>query len=1252
MLSCEIATLGNGDMKTEATQIGSLKGMSWVLLVIGCVAALAAYWQSASLVEKELQSEMDLRAAEAKYLLEGEIGRYTEVLRGLQAQFVVDPHLSRRAFRQFSNALHLQSRLPGIQAVVYTQYIPPGGADAFVEVARRELAREDLGYPPPVIHPRINGKEAYVVQYNEPIDKNAAGAWFDQGSEPKRRAAIERARDTGEWSMSGRVRLAVHPGPIDGVIFFLPVYSGGITPTAVEQRRKQFIGVVLLVIRIEEMLRQVFGHALLSELDIEIHDAQDNNESVRKDGIHNIIFDSGIYQGAPSHANNPDFPLKRRGEINMGGSIWHLEVTALPEFTSKSQHWLPPIAALTVFLLSLLMFYATRTLEISRRRMQMHARQVEEALHSKETQLERIADSINAILWRIEMPSTKLTYVSSAVTRISGRPMADFLRDPTMWMSAIHPADRDPVQNMLRQIASSGNETFQFRVVRPNGEVRWICCEAHFTPGTEPGSGFIDGINNDITEQRLLEESLRRSNRALRAIHECEEAIATLDDEKALLQTICDVVVKAGYQMAWAGVLPDESRRRIIPVGLAGEDHGYLDCIGTLLETGEVEQFPTILEAIHARRPSVANSFETETASKYLREEATRRGLKSKITLPLVHEETTIGILNVYAAEQDAFDAEGVVLLTDMVQSLAVAIRAMRDRSGRRAAEAMARLRERAMEASANAIIITRAKAPGYAIEYVNSAFERMTGYTAEEVIGRNPGFLHRDDREQPGLAEIRAILQEKREGHAVVRNYHKDGTPFWSDIYIAPVRNECGEVTHFVAAKYDVTATKKYEAELEFQANHDALTGMANRNLLHDRLNQAIAFASRYGHSVWVVFVNLDRFKIVNETLGFAAGDLLLKQIADRLRSAVCETDTVARLSGDEFVLILPERGDDTTDTAGIQRLMQAVALPLSVDGHEFVPTCSVGVSAYPTDGSDAAALIKQAHIAMYRAKESGRNSVQFYTPAMNERIIEHQRIERDLRNALDRGEFELHYQPQVELSTGKIVGMEALLRWQHPQLGTIPPMRFIGLAEETGLIVPIGAWVLHTACLQTQKWQQAGYGQLRVAVNLSSRQFIQLDLAQTIAAILEQTGLPAHSLDIELTESMVMADVEQAVGVLGDLKKLGVHVSIDDFGTGYSSLAYLKRFPIDMLKIDKSFVRDIATDPDDAAIVRSVISLAHSLRLQVIAEGVETEAQLSYLRRHACDQMQGFLFSRPLSVAAFEQLLMQGGIAALCGA
>jgi diguanylate cyclase (GGDEF)-like protein/PAS domain S-box-containing protein len=571
-------------------------------------------------------------------------------------------------------------------------------------------------------------------------------------------------------------------------------------------------------------------------------------------------------------------------------------------------------------------------------------------------------------------------------------------------------------------------------------------------------------------------------------------------------------------------------------------------------------------------------------------------------------------------------------------------LRLAEDLALRMRTEKSLRLREKVIEVSSNAIIICSANGPDYAIEYVNPAFESITGYSADEVIGKSLRTLQGASQDHQNIEEISAALREQREGHAVLRNYRKDGSGYWNDLYIAPVRDDDGTITNFVVAQYDISAVMRYEAELEFQARHDALTGLANRNLLTERLERAISSARHSGTELWVVFVDLDRFKFVNDTLGHEAGDILLKALAERLKLAVREADTVARMGGDEFVLVLPEGASRDAGMAVIQNIMDAVAKPLMIQSHEFFLTCSIGIAAFPSDGGTADALTKHADIAMYRAKEMGRNTWQFYTPAMSERTLERLEIEADLRHALDRNQFSLHYQPQLDLASGAIVGMEALLRWNHPQHGMISPARFISLAEEMGLIVPIGAWVLRQACAQTKAWHLAGLGELRVAVNLSPRQFTQKGLVQSIAAILYDTGLDARHLELEVTESMVMCDVDHAITILRDLKHLGVQIAIDDFGTGYSSLSYLRRFPIDVLKIDQSFVSEIASATDNAAIVLAIIALAKGLRLKVIAEGVETQAQLAFLSEHGCHEVQGYLFSRAVPEAEFAALVDSG--------
>jgi len=436
-----------------------------------------------------------------------------------------------------------------------------------------------------------------------------------------------------------------------------------------------------------------------------------------------------------------------------------------------------------------------------------------------------------------------------------------------------------------------------------------------------------------------------------------------------------------------------------------------------------------------------------------------------------------------------------------------------------------------------------------------------------------------------------------------------------------------------------DITARKQAELKVEFLAYHDPLTGLPNRLLLEDRLQQAIVQAERSRSGLALVFLDLDNFKKINDSLGHAAGDALLKEVSARLKRCVRDSDTISRQGGDEFVLILRDLHGAETCLPALTKIMETLQEPFTTEGNELTTSASIGVALYPQDGSDFDILRKKADTAMYRAKEAGRNIYRFFDEAMDEEAVEHLLMRSGLRRALERGEFVLHYQPQMELSSGRVVGVEALLRWEHPEFGLVLPGRFVPVAEDSGLIVPIGAWVIREACRQAVAWQRAGLPALSMAVNLSAAQFRRGSIEDTVVQALASAGLDPSKLELELTESILIQDVEQVMATVRQLKQLGVKLAIDDFGTGYSSLSYLKRFDIDKLKIDQSFIRDLASDPDDAAIVRAIIQMAHSLDLLTIAEGVETPDLLRQLQNFGCDEAQGYHFARPMPADEFER-------------
>jgi diguanylate cyclase (GGDEF)-like protein/PAS domain S-box-containing protein len=623
------------------------------------------------------------------------------------------------------------------------------------------------------------------------------------------------------------------------------------------------------------------------------------------------------------------------------------------------------------------------------------------------------------------------------------------------------------------------------------------------------------------------------------------------------------------------------------------------------------------------------------------------------MAVPIIHQEHLIGQLVVGSKTTD-YDEKDKELLESIAGHIAPVLNARlqrdkQDRERERAEREVLQTKEYYENLVGNAgdgIIVTDRNQK---IITWNHGAERIFGYSQAEALGRKINDLLRGpDKYQEIDDAMSGALTVGETRTFEAERYTKNGAKISVAITATPLRDSDGNVIGVSGIHKDITERKRAEEalvkardQLYDQAHQDTLTGLPNRKLFYDRLSQAASSARRYERSVALLFIDLDRFKVINDTLGHDVGDLLLQAVGKRLTGCVRESDTVARLGGDEFSVILPSVVDPQDAVRVGQKIVQALSDPFVLDSHELFVTTSVGISMYPSDGNDMETLVKNADIAMYRAKEQGKGNCQLYTPAMNARAHERLTLETSLRRALEREEFLLHYQPRFDLGTGQIVGMEALLRWNRPGLGLVPPGEFVPLLEETGLIMPVGQWVLHTACVQNKAWLAAGLPRIRVAVNVSTRQFSQEDMPETVARELEEVGLEPNLLELELTESTVMHDAEAAIAMLRALKEVGIQISIDDFGTSYSSLNYLTRFPTDTLKVDQSFVREVTTDPSCAAVTEAIVSLAHMLRMKVTAEGVETKEQLAFLRECECDEVQGYLLSWPLTVEAATELL-----------
>ena len=794
------------------------------------------------------------------------------------------------------------------------------------------------------------------------------------------------------------------------------------------------------------------------------------------------------------------------------------------------------------------------------------------------------------LIWRAGT-DTRCNYFNKTWLEFTGRSLAEEVGNG--WTKGIHADDFDRcVRTYLEHFAVRTPFEMEYRLRRHDGEYRWIIDAGR--PIYDPDGEFAGYIGSclDITDRRNTEAELRDREQHMRTLLSAMGEGVILRDAAGQVQSYNNAAAEL------LGLTPDEMDRWQTDDGRLR----YFDENGDLCP--------------HHHLPFV-------------------RALTSG-----KHKTGTLGIERPDGSRRWLW-INAKPFFDDKSGELRGVVSTLADTTLSREHEEQRRLALTVFRNSVEAIVVTDAHER---ILSVNQAFTEVTGYAAEEIIGQTPRMLgsgiHSREFYQAMWRDLNILGAWKGE----IEDRRKDGSLYPASLSISTVRDSNGRITHYVAVFSDITERKASEARIAYLAQHDALTGLPNRALLKDRLDQALAQATRLGKRIALMFLDLDRFKTINDSLGHATGDKLLQSVAARLRQSVRETDTVSRQGGDEFIIVLT--GIDTPDEAGriAAKILEQLDPPFDVDGQQLRTSFSIGIALFPEDGVSPETLMKNADTAMYHAKESGRDTYRFFDERMNVNTLEHLQLENGLRQAIARNEFKLAYQAQVDLASGRIIGLEALLRWSSETLGNVPPSRFIPLAEECGLIIPIGDWVLREACRQARAWQDAGLAPVPVGVNLSALQFRRSDIVAGVAAALAESGLAGHWLELELTESLLMESGPDVILTLGRLKALGVRLSIDDFGTGYSSLAYLKRFPVDRLKIDQSFVRDLAQNPDDAVIIRTIIQLGHNLRLEVIAEGTETLEQVDFLRREGCTAAQGYLFSRPLPAEAIPALLAGG--------
>ncbi|MGZ8983903.1 MAG: EAL domain-containing protein [Methylotenera sp.] len=740
---------------------------------------------------------------------------------------------------------------------------------------------------------------------------------------------------------------------------------------------------------------------------------------------------------------------------------------------------------------------------------------------------------------------------------------------------------------------------------------------------------MLDALNDS-------EKKLERINRLYAAWTECSEIIVRQNDEQVLLNSICHVLAdRVPLELVWIGV-PDQDGW-VAPVASSDAGSVYLSSIHVSTDADRMEGQGPLGAAIREGSPKIFNDFINDPKSAPWRALATKFHYRSVAAFPIFRGGNCYGGIALYSAEVNFFTSELISLIGGLTDDITFALNSL-DREQQRLADVVKLERAaKVFEYSKEGILVTDADNK---IISVNRSFTEITGYLPEEAIGQNPNMLSSGRQDEAFYGQMWDSISKTGSWQGELWNRRKNGEIYPEALTIISVKGDDGSVINHIAILGDISERKLAEERIQQLAHYDVLTGLPNRVLFGDRLKQSLIHAVRNQYSLALLFLDLDRFKQINDTLGHGVGDQLLQMVAQRLMECLREQDTVSRQGGDEFLAVLPG-----TDAAGAElvagKMLQAVSQPYVIEGHDLRITSSIGIAIYPDHAQDASSLIKYADVAMYQAKEGGRNHYLLFDPSMNVSTYERLTLETNLRTALERNQFQLYYQPQVDLADGRIIGCEALIRWHPPELGMISPASFIPLAEETGLIIPISDWVLEEAIRQCRAWHDAGLLELTVAVNLSPLQFRQRNLHEQVSGLLDQYAVDANMLDLELTEGILMQGVERTLTTLHGLAALGVGISIDDFGTGYSSLSYLKRFPIQKLKIDQSFIRDVTTDSNDATMVRTIILMAHSLKLHVIAEGVETVEQADFLRESGCERAQGRLFGHPMPAEEFAEML-----------
>ena len=865
----------------------------------------------------------------------------------------------------------------------------------------------------------------------------------------------------------------------------------------------------------------------------------------------------------------------------------------------------------------------------------------ENALREKDERLARAQNvaHLGFVEWDLK---TDAIYCSDETYRICGLHRETKFPHPDIIRQVVHPDDLGMVEDALEQaILGLGTYDINHRIVHADGRVIWVHAQAELIRDPRKDSHVLLGTMIDISKQKAADDALERMTRLYAALSQCSGAIVRCGSEEELFPQICRAAVEfGGMRMVWIGKI-DKTMRVLRCVSSFGPGEEFVQPVVIPVDSGGPESRGPTGVAIRENRPYWCQDFKLDPRTAPWWEKAASGGMNASASLPLHQRGVVVGALVVYSEWCNAFDKPAQDLLIEMAANISFALDNFANEAERKLSDEKLRLSELRLrtifETEPECVKLV---GPGGELLDMNAAGLTMLEVDSlEQAVERNLSAYLLPEHRQPFM-DLHQRVMSGETGMLEVEIVGRKGMRRWLETHAAPMRDADGKIVSLLGISRDVTDRRHSEERIQYLANFDALTGLANRNLLADHLQYAISLAKRSNGHLAVMFIDLDRFKEINDTLGHGVGDGFLIEVARRLKTVLRESDTTSRLGGDEFILVLPDA--DAQAAAKIaDKLLEAIALPYQVEHYALIVAASIGIAMYPHDGESLESLLRSADTAMYRAKKEGRNGYRFFTAEMQAAATRRMQLVNAMHRALQHDQFQLHFQPQFSLGDREMIGVEALLRWDHPELGAISPMEFIPVAEDCGLILPIGEWVLRTAVDQLKQWLDRGYPAMIMAVNLSVVQFRHGSLPDLVSSILADAELPANLLELELTEGVAMHDPRGAIEVMNKLYERGIRMSIDDFGTGYSSLSYLKKFRVYKLKIDKSFIEDISTDGEDRAIVAAIISMAGSLGLKAIAEGVETVEQLEFLCGHGCDEAQGYYFSKPLPVAQMDALL-----------